>query len=122
MTKYYFDLLNKKGIPTHFISADIDNATMTVKPAKHFGGGTGIEVICRFKAIGSFYRRYQTYCKEGMPLNALVEITLKDDERGDPLITKDALVELNILTADEYEILKCFEDSLEISTLKESML
>lgn len=106
MTAYYFNLFNKKGIPTHYISSDMENATMTVKPAKHFGGGPGIEVICRFKAIGSFYRRYQSYCKEGAPLNALVEITLKDDERGDPLITKDALAELNILTADEYETLK----------------
>lgn len=106
MTTYYFDLLNKKGVPTHFISSDINNATMTVKPAKTFDDGPNIEVICRFKAIGSFYRRYQTHCKEGMPLNALVEVTLKDDERGDPLITKDALVELNILTPDEYETLK----------------
>ena len=105
MTAYYFDLLNKKGIPTHFISADMNNATMTVKPAKIFG--KGIEVICRFKAVGSFYRRYKTYCKEeGMPLNAVVEVTLKDDELGDPPITKDILAELNILTNDEYETLK----------------
>ena len=106
MTIYYFDLFNKKGVPTHYISSDIDNATMTVKPAKPFGDGPNIEVICRFKAIGSFYRRYQTHCKEGMPLNALVEVTLKDDERGDPLINKDALAELNILTPDEYDTLK----------------
>jgi len=113
MTAYYFDLLNKKGIPTHFISADMKNATMTVKPAKTFGaGGPGIEVICRFKAIGSFYRRYQTYCKEGINLNALVEVTLKDDERGDPLITKDALVELNILTPDEYDTLKSWTQKI----------
>ena len=108
MTAYYFDLLNKKGVPTHFISADMDNAEMLVKPAKKFGElGDGIEVICRFRAVGSFYRRYQGFCKqEGMPLDALVEITLKDDERGDPLIIKDALVALDILTPDEYEILK----------------
>ena len=105
MTIYYFDLLNKKGVSTHFISADIDNDTMTVKPAKMIG--KGVEVICRFKAVGSFYRRYKTYCaEEGMPLNAFVEVTLKDDALGDPPITKDALTELNILTADEYESLK----------------
>jgi phosphoribosylaminoimidazole-succinocarboxamide synthase len=107
MTAYYFDLLNKKGLPTHFISADTDNATMTVKPAEFFGGGPALEVICRFRAVGSFYRRYQNYCKEeGMALNALVEMTLKDDERGDPFITKETLAELNILPPDEYEILK----------------
>ena len=105
MTAYYFELLNKAGIPTHFISADAKKAEMTAKPAKLFG--EGLEVICRFRAVGSFYRRYKTYCKqEGMPLDAIVEITLKDDERGDPPITKDILEELDILTSGEYEILK----------------
>jgi len=105
MTAYYFNLLNKEGIPTHFISADAEKAEMTAKPAKLFG--EGLEVICRFRAVGSFYRRYGTYCKkEGMPLDALVEITLKDDDRGDPPITKDILDELNILSLDEYETLK----------------
>ena len=120
MTAYYFDLLNKKGVPTHFISADMNNAEMVVKPAKMFGDGPGIEVICRFKAIGSFYRRYRTYCKEGMPLDALVEVTLKDDERGDPLITKDALIALNILTDKEYETLKSLTQKI-AGIIKEDM-
>ncbi|MCL2773931.1 MAG: phosphoribosylaminoimidazolesuccinocarboxamide synthase [Oscillospiraceae bacterium] len=108
MTMYYFELLNKKGVPTHFISADIENASMTVKPAALFGQGIGdgIEVICRFRAVGSFYRRYKTYCAEGMKLNAFVETTLKDDALGDPPVTKDALAELNIMTGGEYETLK----------------
>ncbi|MCL2095425.1 MAG: phosphoribosylaminoimidazolesuccinocarboxamide synthase [Oscillospiraceae bacterium] len=106
MTAYYFDLLNKKGVPTHFLSADLNKAEMKVKPAEFFGNGPALEVICRFKAVGSFYRRYKNYCEEGMNLDALVETTLKDDEKGDPPITKDALCELNILKFDEYEILK----------------
>jgi len=105
MTAYYFDLLNKKGVPTHFISADMDNASMIVRPAKFFGEGPALEVICRFRAIGSFYRRYQNYCEEGAGLNALVEMTLKDDEKGDPFITKETLIELNILAPEEYETL-----------------
>ena len=105
MTSYYFDLLNKKGIPTHFVSSDINAATMIVKSAKKFGIDN-IEVICRFRAVGSFYRRYKTYCtEEGMPLDALVEITLKDNELGDPHINKDSLIQLKILTADEFETL-----------------
>jgi len=107
MTAYYFELLNKKGVPTHFISADTDAAEMVVRPAEFFGDGPAIELICRFRAVGSFYRRYQNYIKEeGAPLDALVETTLKDDARGDPLITKDALVALGILTDAEYESLK----------------
>jgi len=106
MSAYYFGLLNQKGVPTHFISADTDAVEMIVRPAEFFGEGPALEVICRFRAIGSFYRRYQNYCGEGAPLDALVETTLKDDARGDPLITKDALAELGILAPDEYETLK----------------
>ena len=113
MTAYYFGLLNKKGVPTHFISADTDAAEMVVRPAELFGGGPALEVICRFRAVGSFYRRYQNYCKhEGAPLPALVETTLKDDARGDPPITKDALAALGILAPDEYGTLKALTQKI----------
>ncbi|GFN34909.1 phosphoribosylaminoimidazolesuccinocarboxamide synthase [Tepidimicrobium xylanilyticum] len=104
LTKYFFEILKNKGIPTHYIDSNIEEATMTVKPAKVFGNG--LEVICRYRAVGSFIRRYGMYAKEGQPLDAYVEITLKDDERNDPLITEDALHMLGILTRDEYRILK----------------
>jgi len=104
LTKYFFDILKKEGIPTHFVDADIEAATMTVKPAALFG--KGLEVICRFRAVGSFLRRYGAYAGEGQPLDAFVEVTLKDDALGDPPITKDALDMLGILTAQEYEVLK----------------
>jgi phosphoribosylaminoimidazole-succinocarboxamide synthase len=51
-------------------------------------------------------RRYGKYVREGQPLDAYVEVTLKDDERGDPLITADALDMLGILTLAEYQKLK----------------
>ncbi|MDR0325275.1 MAG: phosphoribosylaminoimidazolesuccinocarboxamide synthase [Oscillospiraceae bacterium] len=105
MTDYFFQKFNAAGIPTHYISADLANGTMTILPAKMFGGH-GVEVICRFRATGSFMRRYGLYAQEGQPLDALVEITLKDDERNDPLITKDALEQLGILTGEEHDILK----------------
>ena len=79
-------------------------SAMTVKPAIPFGDG--LEVICRFRAVGSFLKRYGKYAKEGQPLDAFVEITLKDDERQDPPINKDALSMLGILTNEEYDILK----------------
>jgi phosphoribosylaminoimidazole-succinocarboxamide synthase len=44
--------------------------------------------------------------KEGSPLDALVEFTLKDDARNDPLITEDTLQILGILSKEEYRILK----------------
>ena len=102
--KMFFEKINAKGIPTHYIDCDIDAATMIVKPATMFG--KGVEVICRYRAVGSFIRRYGLYAKEGLPLDAYVEVTLKDDERQDPLINEDALDMLGILTKGEYAILK----------------
>ena len=104
LTEYFFRKIQEAGIPTHYIDSDIANATMTVRPAEVFG--KGIEVICRFRAVGSFIRRYGAYAEEGRPLDAFVEVTLKDDVREDPPITKDALDMLGILTAEEYEELK----------------
>ena len=104
MSVYFFKLLTEKGIKTHFVSADETERTMTVKPMTNFGNG--LEVICRFKALGSFMRRYGSCAQEGQPLDALVEMTLKDDDRGDPLITRDALEALGILKEGEYKKLK----------------
>jgi len=110
LTDFFFRLINEAGCPTHFISADIEKAEMTVRPAKMFG--KGVEVICRYRATGSFMRRYGMYATEGQPLDALVEVTLKADEQGDPPITRDALNMLNILTYEEYDTLKSLTQSI----------
>lgn len=104
MTKYFYEKLNSLGIPTHYISSDIDAVEMVVKRAKVFG--KGLEVICRYKAVGSFLRRYGAYCESGQNLDRFVEVTIKDDERGDPTISADALEMLGILNQNEYQILK----------------
>lgn len=104
MTSYFFEKLEKLGIPTHYISSNIEDISMTVKQAKAFG--KGLEVICRYKAVGSFIKRYGAYCEDGMPLDKFVEVTIKDDERGDPTISKDALVMLQVLSDDDYENIK----------------
>ena len=104
MTEYYFEKINAAGIPTHFVSANLDDVTMEVKPAKVFG--KGLEVICRHKAVGSFYRRYGDYIAEGADLPAYVEMTFKDDAKGDPLVTKDGLIVLGVMTAEQYDAIK----------------
>ena len=101
---YYFELLKAAGIKTHYVSANLDNTTMEVLPAKVFG--KGLEVICRRKAVGSFFRRYNQYCTEGQDLPYYVEITFKNDALGDPLVTKDGLVDLGVMTAEQYDSLK----------------
>ena len=104
MSIYYFEKINAAGIRTHFVSADLANTTMEVLPAKVFG--KGLEVICRNKAVGSFIRRYGALIESGADLPSYVETTLKDDEKGDPLITKDALVAIGVMTDEQYEDLK----------------
>jgi len=104
MSIYFFEKINAAGIPTHFVSADLENTTMEVKPAKVFGHG--LEVICRHKAVGSFYRRYGEYIEEGADLPAYVETTFKNDEKEDPLVTKDGLLVLGVMTDKQYEDLK----------------
>ena len=103
LTKFFFEKLNEVGIPTHYVDADVEKATMTVLPAIVFG--KGVEVICRYRAVGSFLKRYGMYAKEGQELDAYVEVTLKDDDRNDPLITDEALEMLGIMTKDEYKTL-----------------
>ena len=77
---------------------------MEVLSAKVFG--KGLEVICRYKAVGSFFRRYSDYVQEGADLPAYVETTFKNDAKGDPLVTKDGLVDLGVMTAQQYDDLK----------------
>lgn len=113
MSVYFFDILNKAGVKTHYISADLDKGTMEVVPAKPFG--KGLEVVCRFKAVGSFYRRYAEYIKEAGDLPAYVETTFKNDELCDPLVTKDGLVVLGVMTAEQYDSMK--ERTQKISTI-----
>ena len=104
MTTFFFEKMAEHGVATHFVSSNIEEATMTVKKATMFGNG--LEVICRYRAVGSFYRRYGQYCEEGQTLDAFVEVTLKDDERNDPPISKDGLVMLGLLTVEEYDELE----------------
>ena len=63
MTTYYFEKINAAGIRTHFISSDLENTTMEVKPATVFGNG--LEVICRHKAVGSFRPFSAADCDHG---------------------------------------------------------
>lgn len=110
LTDFFFDKINAENYPTHFVSADIENAEMVVKPAELFG--KGLEVICRVKAVGSFLRRYGDYCEEGQDLDYFVEVTLKDNDREDPPITKDALATLGIISEDRYEELKALTKNI----------
>ncbi len=111
---YYFELLKKAGIKTHYVSADIDNATMEVLPGKVFGHG--LEVICRLVATGSFIRRYGEYIADGTVLEGgYVECTFKNDEKGDPLVTSEGLAALGVMSPEMFESMK--EQTLKITKI-----
>ncbi|MBQ1383384.1 MAG: phosphoribosylaminoimidazolesuccinocarboxamide synthase, partial [Solobacterium sp.] len=101
MTDYFFKKINEAGIRTHFVKANFEDTTMEVLPAKVFG--KGLEVICRRRAVGSFIKRYGDYIESGAELPYYVEMTFKNDEKGDPLVTKEGLTVLGIMTAEQYD-------------------
>jgi phosphoribosylaminoimidazole-succinocarboxamide synthase len=94
-------LLSSKGILTHFVRKIDDHHILFRKTDR-----IPLEVICRNQAWGSFLRRYKNYVQKGHPLYGLVELTLKDDELDDPLITDDSVVSLGIAEAQEIQAIR----------------
>jgi len=101
MSTFYFELLKKNNINTHYVSADSSKGEMVIRPATYFG--EGLEFVVRYKAFGSFVRRFGLYCKDGDVLPDIFEVTLKDDDREDPPVTKDILAALKLLTPAQYD-------------------
>ena len=108
MTDYFFERLHAAGVPTHLVGLDLEKGTMEVRRAEPLGkditGAGGLEFICRTRPWGSFIRRYQQYIRDTeRKLDYLVEITVKDDERGDPLINDDTIVAIGLLSPDHLQ-------------------
>ena len=83
ISKYFFELMEKNGIPTHFLGADLDKNLMQVKQLTV----PKLEFVLRYFTAGSMCRRFTL--PEGIPFDPpYKEVTLKDDEQGDPLITE----------------------------------
>ena len=83
ISKYFFELMEKNGIPTHFLGADIDKNLMQVRQLTV----PKLEFVLRYFTAGSMCRRFTL--PEGIPFDPpYKEVTLKDDEQGDPLITE----------------------------------
>jgi phosphoribosylaminoimidazole-succinocarboxamide synthase len=97
LTQHFFPILKAEGIPVHFISADVEQGTMTCQKLNILP----VEFIWRDKAWGSFCKMYGV--EQGYVLGGLVEATLKNDELGDPRINKEAICLLGKMTAEQYE-------------------
>ena len=94
-----FEILIKNNIPTHFIQLEKEN-TMIAKKIKVIP----LEIVLRNTAYGSLCK--QTTIKPGTLLSKpLIDIYLKNDELNDPLITKDRIELMNILSSDDLQLI-----------------
>ena len=98
ISKYFFELMEKNGIPTHYLGADIDNCLMQVRKLTV----PKLEFVLRYYTAGSMCRRFTL--PEGLPFDPpYKEVTLKDDEQGDPLITERLCLMKNMLKPGVYD-------------------
>lgn len=94
LSSHLFQLLEERGIATHWISQPSPN-TMRVKPVTI----VPLEVVVRNVAAGSLCR--QTGIDVGTVLDPpLVEFYYKNDDLGDPLLTHDRIIAMNLATPD----------------------
>lgn len=98
VSKYFFELMEKNGIPTHYLGADIEQGLMKVRNLTV----PRLEFIVRYFTAGSMCRRFTL--EEGIPFDPpYAEVTLKDDEQGDPLISERICIMKGILQEGQYD-------------------
>ena len=97
ISKYFLELMEKNGILTHYLGADIDNNLMKVRNLTV----PKLEFVLRYFTAGSMCRRFSI--EEGIPFNPpYAEVTLKDDEQGDPLISERICIMKGLLAEGQY--------------------
>jgi len=95
ITSLLFEMLNEKGVKTHFIKKISDREQLCKKVEI-----IPLEVIVRNVAAGSMAKRYGL--EEGTELKTTVlELSYKNDDLGDPLINDYHAVAMGITTFDE---------------------
>ena len=98
ISKYFFELMERNGIPTHYLGADIDKCLMQVRQLTV----PKLEFVLRYYTAGSMCRRFTL--PEGIPFDPpYKEVTLKDDEQGDPLITERLCLMKDMLRPGMYD-------------------
>ena len=100
MSNTMMQMLEKKGIPTHFVE-QIDDRNTVVKKVQI----VPLEVIIRNVAAGSFSKKYGV--AEGTLLaNPTIEFSYKNDELGDPLLNTYHALALKLATKEEIETIE----------------
>ena len=102
MTNHLMRMLEKEGVPTHYVEEISDRETI-VKKVKI----VPLEVIVRNIAAGSFSKRYGV--EEGTVLQQpSLEFSLKDDALGDPLINSYHVLALGLATREELDTIASY--------------
>jgi len=99
MSNHVFQILESKGIPTHYIKELSDRETAVKKVEI-----VPLEVIIRNVAAGSFSKRLGV--EEGTKFSApTLEFSYKDDDLGDPLINDYFAIAMNLATREEIDVI-----------------
>lgn len=97
VSSYFFELMEKNGIPTHYLGSDIEKSLMQVRKLTV----PKLEFVLRYFTAGSMCRRYTL--EAGIPFDPpYLEVTLKDDEQGDPLISERICIMKGLLRKGQY--------------------
>ena len=100
MTNIIFQLLEQKGVPTHYVEQISDRETI-VKAVKILP----LEVIMRNISAGSFAKRYGV--EEGIVFDKpTFEVSYKNDDLGDPLMCESHALALKLVTEEQLEQVK----------------
>ena len=98
VSKHFFELMERNGIPTHYLDADLDKCLMKVQPVTV----PKLEFVLRYFTAGSMCRRFTI--EQGIPFDPpYLEVTLKDDEQGDPLISERLCLMKGLLKEGQYQ-------------------
>ena len=115
MTNIIFQLLEQKGVPTHYVEQISDRETI-VKAVKILP----LEVITRNISAGSFAKRYGV--EEGIVFDKpTFELSYKNDDLGDPLMCESHALALKLVTEEQLEKVKAYTATVN-ETLKEFFL
>jgi phosphoribosylaminoimidazole-succinocarboxamide synthase len=102
MTAIFFELLERAGVPTHFIQ-QLSPREQLVKKVKI----VLIEVVVRNIAAGSLSKRLGLPEGTDMP-QTVVEWYYKDDALGDPLINEDHIAALKLATPEQLQQMRAY--------------
>ncbi|MGN0185121.1 MAG: phosphoribosylaminoimidazolesuccinocarboxamide synthase, partial [Aristaeellaceae bacterium] len=100
VTNYMMQMLEKNGVPTHFVEEISDSETVVKKVQI-----VPLEVIIRNISAGSFSKRYGV--EEGIVFEQpTIEFSYKNDDLGDPLINEYHALALKLATREEIDTIK----------------